>query len=297
MKNNPQLQQQDIAIWLALQMKFETLQVPQTTCRTSSVRPRDQNNPYDDAPPEGENSAKRQKTSETFSVRLRDQNDPYDDAPPEGENSAKRQKTSEYEAYVTGESSGQVNESEQSPSSLGNQEEVDDYDFWTESYTSDDDEIPTKQVSQDIMEEVSLTLNEAELKKIADEIKEILASPHLRKTTPLVQSCQIDHEALALSLINQDLLYLKKANSGPEKIVLSLHKFPVIIFNDVDIKEKTSRWVNKCVKKFNPYARYGVEHWKNPHVKIFYIKRQKEPGKPKEVVYSNSKIIQVIKTY
>ncbi|GJT69615.1 hypothetical protein Tco_1028901 [Tanacetum coccineum] len=41
MKNNPQLQQQDIAIWLALQMKFETLQVPQTTCRTSAVRPRD----------------------------------------------------------------------------------------------------------------------------------------------------------------------------------------------------------------------------------------------------------------
>ncbi|GJY36749.1 hypothetical protein Tco_0422127 [Tanacetum coccineum] len=221
----------------------------------------------------------------------------------QGENSAKWQKTSEYKAYVTVESSGQVNESEQSPSSSGNQEQVDDYDFWTESYASDDDEIPTKQVSQDIMEEVSLTINEAELKKIADEIlrqrctsrdehqyhidqmknflksdivwesrKEILASPHPRKTTPLVQSC-------------------------PEKIVLSLHKFPAIIFNDVDIEEQTSRWVNKCVKKFNPYARYGVEHWKNPHAKIFYIKRQKEPGKPKEVVYSNSKIIQVIKTY
>ncbi|GJX40193.1 hypothetical protein Tco_0255183 [Tanacetum coccineum] len=57
------------------------------------------------------------------------------------------------------------------------------------------------------------------------------------------------------------------------------------------------KWVNKCVKKVNPYARHGVEHWKNPHAKIFYIKRQKEPGKPKEVVYSNSKIIQVIKTY
>ncbi|GJZ76890.1 hypothetical protein Tco_0641562 [Tanacetum coccineum] len=135
------------------------------------------------------------------------------------------------------------------------------------------------------MEEVSLTINEAELKKITDEMlrqrctsgdehqyhidqmknflksdivwesrKEILASPHLRKTTPLVQSCQRDPEAPAL-------------------------------------------WVNKCVKKFNPYARYGVEHWKNPHAKIFYIKRQKEPRKPKEVVYSNSKIIQVIKTY
>ncbi|GJY92290.1 hypothetical protein Tco_0508072, partial [Tanacetum coccineum] len=271
--------------------------VPQTTCRTSAVRPRDQD-------------------------------DPHDDAPPEGENSAKRQKTSEYEAHVTGESSEQVNEREQSPSSSGNQKQVDDYDFWTESYASDDDEIPTKQVSQDIMEEVSLTINEAELKKIADEMlrqrctsgdehqyhidqmknflksdivwesrKEILASPHPRKTTPLVQSCQRDPEAPALSLINQDLLYLKKGNSGPEKIVLSLHKFPAIIFNDVDIEERTSRWVNKCVKKFNPYARYGVEHWKNPHAKIFYIKRQKEPGKPKEVVYSNSKIIQVIKTY
>ncbi|GJU34109.1 hypothetical protein Tco_1182463 [Tanacetum coccineum] len=298
MKADPQLQQQDIAIWLALQMKFERLQVPQTTCRTSAVRPRDQD-------------------------------DPHDDAHPEGENSAKRQKTSEYEAYVSGESSsGQVNEEERGPSTSGNQEQVDDYDFWTDSYASDDDEIPTKQVSQDIMEEVSLTIDEAKLKKMADEMlrqrctsgdehqyhidqmknflksdivwesrKELLVSPHPRKTTPLVQSCQRDPEAPTLSLINQDLLYLKKGSSGPEKIVLSLHKFPVIIFNDNDIEERTSRWVNKCVKKFNPYARYGVEHWKNPHAKIFYIKKQKEPGKPKEEVYSNSKIIQVIKTY
>ncbi|GJX54604.1 hypothetical protein Tco_0282973 [Tanacetum coccineum] len=74
MKDNPQLQQQDIAIWLALQMKFENLQVPQTTCRPSAIRPRDQD-------------------------------DPYDDAHPEGENSVKRQKKSKYEAYVSGESS------------------------------------------------------------------------------------------------------------------------------------------------------------------------------------------------
>ncbi|GKF12154.1 hypothetical protein Tco_0050080, partial [Tanacetum coccineum] len=42
---------------------------------------------------------------------------------------------------------------------------------------------------------------------------------------------------------------------------------------------------------------YSVEHWKNPHAKIIYIRKQKEPGKPKEVIYSNSKIIHVIKTY
>ncbi|GJZ39982.1 hypothetical protein Tco_0586545 [Tanacetum coccineum] len=104
-------------------------------------------------------------------------------------------------------------------------------------------------------------------------------------------------EAPVLYLINQDLLYLKKGNSDPKKIVLSLHKFPVIVFNDDDIEERTSRLVNKCIKKFNPYARYGVEYWKNPHAKIFYIRRQKEPGRLKEEIYSNSKIVQVIKTY
>ncbi|GJT52406.1 hypothetical protein Tco_0978563 [Tanacetum coccineum] len=155
-------------------MKFKNLQVPQTTCRPSVIRPRDQD-------------------------------DPHDDAHPKGENSVKRQKTSEYEAYVSGESSsGQVNKEERGPSTSGNQEQVDDYDFWTDSYASDDDEIPMKQVSQDFIEE--------------------------------------------------------KGSSGPEKIVLSLHKFPVIIFNDDDIEERISRWVNKYVKKFNPYARYGVEH-------------------------------------
>ncbi|GJS75066.1 hypothetical protein Tco_0724947 [Tanacetum coccineum] len=183
MKADPLLQQQDIAIGLALQMKFEKSQVPQTACRYSAIR-------------------------------TRDQDDPHDDAHPEGENSAKRQKTSEYEAYVSGESSG--------------------------------DSI----VLDKIYVEEPVHSTTAKLKKHGErdaktKIKEILVSPHPRKITPLVQSCQRDPEAPTLSLINQDLLYLKKGNSGPEKIVLSLHKFPAIVFNDDDIEERTSRWVNK----------------------------------------------------
>ncbi|GKE45702.1 hypothetical protein Tco_1472986, partial [Tanacetum coccineum] len=89
MKTDPLLQQQDIAIWLALQMKFEKTHVPQTACRSSAVR-------------------------------TRDHDDPHDDAHPEGENSAKRQKTSKYEAYVSGESSsGLVNVEEPGPSTSG----------------------------------------------------------------------------------------------------------------------------------------------------------------------------------
>ncbi|GKB56662.1 hypothetical protein Tco_0912848 [Tanacetum coccineum] len=58
---DPLLQQQDIAIWLALQMKFEKTQVPQTACRFSAARTRDWDDPHDDAHPEGENSAKVQR--------------------------------------------------------------------------------------------------------------------------------------------------------------------------------------------------------------------------------------------
>ncbi|GJZ55160.1 hypothetical protein Tco_0610353 [Tanacetum coccineum] len=44
--------------WLAPD-KFEKTQVPQTTCRSSAVRTRDQDDPHDDAHPEGENSTKK----------------------------------------------------------------------------------------------------------------------------------------------------------------------------------------------------------------------------------------------
>ncbi|GJW80760.1 hypothetical protein Tco_0144735 [Tanacetum coccineum] len=87
------------------------------------------------------------------------------------ERGSPKQKTSEYEAYVSGESSsGQVNVEEPGPSISGNQEQDDEFDFWTDSYASNDDEIPTKQVTQNIMEEISLTINEAKLKKMADEM-------------------------------------------------------------------------------------------------------------------------------
>ncbi|GKF01168.1 hypothetical protein Tco_0028091, partial [Tanacetum coccineum] len=120
------------------------------------------------------------------------------------------------------------------------------------------------------MEEVSLTIDEAKLRKMADEMlrQRCTSGDGHQYHIDQMKNFLKNPEAPALSLINQDLLYLKKGNFGPEKIVLSLHKFPAIIFNDDDIEEQTSRWVNKCVRKFNLYARYGVEHWKNPHAKI-----------------------------
>ncbi|GJV89145.1 hypothetical protein Tco_1533083 [Tanacetum coccineum] len=135
----------------------------------------------------------------------------------------------------------QVNENEQGPSTSGNQEQEDDYDFWTESYASDDDEIPTKQMSQDIMEEVSLTIDEAKLKKMVDEML------RQRCTSGDEHQYHIDQmkNFLKSDIVWESRKEILKGSSGPEKIVLSLHKFPAIIFNDDDIEERTSRWVNK----------------------------------------------------
>ncbi|GJY77645.1 hypothetical protein Tco_0483446 [Tanacetum coccineum] len=193
MKVDPQLQQQDIAIWLAVQMKFERNTVLQTACRTPAIRPRDQDNPHDDAHPEGENSAKWQKTSE-------------------------------YEAYVSGESlSGQVFQEEQAPLTSGNQEQNDDSDFWNDSYASDDDEIPSKQVSQEIMEEVSLTIDEAKLRK-----------------NGLMRMFEIE-------------MYLEmtlKGNSGPKDSRIHFHHFH-IIFNDEDMKKELPDRANDCIVSIN----------------------------------------------
>ncbi|GJY08851.1 hypothetical protein Tco_0377036 [Tanacetum coccineum] len=182
--------------------------------------------------------------------------------------SAKRQKTSEHGMFICRELlSGQDYESELGPSTSGNQEQPNEFDFWTNSYAIDDDVLPNEKVSQELVDEISQTVDEAKLRKVVDEM--------LRQQ--FVQSCQRDPKAPAPPLVNQDLLYLKKGNSRPEKIVLSLHKFPIVIFPDDDIEERTSRW--------------------NPHAEIFYIKKQQESRKPKEEIYSNSKIVQIIKTY
>ncbi|GJV74200.1 hypothetical protein Tco_1494195 [Tanacetum coccineum] len=53
MKDNPQLQQDDLPIWLALKYKFERLHVSDTSCRPSAVCLRDQDDPHYDAHPGG----------------------------------------------------------------------------------------------------------------------------------------------------------------------------------------------------------------------------------------------------
>ncbi|GKF43908.1 hypothetical protein Tco_0130460, partial [Tanacetum coccineum] len=138
-RNNPQLQQDDLPIWLALKYKFERLYMATTPCRPFVVRPRDQDDPHDD---------------------------PHDDAHLEGENSVKRRKITEHGTFELGGSLfGQDYESESGPSTSGNQEQYDNFDFWTNSYAIDDDVLPNEKVSQELVDEMSQTVDEAKLRK------------------------------------------------------------------------------------------------------------------------------------
>ncbi|GJV81448.1 hypothetical protein Tco_1517318 [Tanacetum coccineum] len=48
----------------------------------------------------------------------------------------------------------QANESEPGPSTSGNQEQLDGFDFWTDTYATTDDELPAEKVSQELVEEM-----------------------------------------------------------------------------------------------------------------------------------------------
>ncbi|GKE69946.1 hypothetical protein Tco_1528018, partial [Tanacetum coccineum] len=75
-----------------------------------------------------------------------------DDAHPEGESSAKRQRTSEYGTYIVGESSFEQVINESNPSGL------------------DDDEVPSKEVSPELLEEISREVDEAQLHKAVNDM-------------------------------------------------------------------------------------------------------------------------------
>ncbi|GJY66627.1 hypothetical protein Tco_0468865 [Tanacetum coccineum] len=193
MKNDEQLQQQDLPIWLSLKIKFEGITTA-TTCHPSAIRTRDHDDYQDD------------------------------DARPEGKSYAKRKKTSKNGTYS-----------------------VDEFDAWMEDAGTDDDEVPDDKISQELMDEMSEEIDEAKLKKVEREV----GSTNSKKKVRVVFSCQRDPKAPPLTLMNQDLFYLKHRDLGPNKYTLSIHKFPAVLFPDDDMEERTSRWVDKRLKKFN----------------------------------------------
>ncbi|GKC21929.1 hypothetical protein Tco_1024079 [Tanacetum coccineum] len=76
-----------------------------------------------------------------------------------------------------------------------------------------------------------------------------------------------------MTLLNQDLFYMKHDNSRSKKYVLSLHKYSAGAFLENDIEELTSRWA-----------------------KQYHIKRQEKKRDNHDEVYLESKIVDVVRT-
>ncbi|GJZ23629.1 hypothetical protein Tco_0561088 [Tanacetum coccineum] len=99
-------------------------------------------------------------------VYTRDHEDHHDDnARPEGESSVKRQRTFEFGNYTIGKSSSSLVMDESTSSGSGTQEDLEDFDAWLNKQGIDDDEVPTKEVSPELLVEVSkreMTFNDTQ---------------------------------------------------------------------------------------------------------------------------------------
>ncbi|GJW34680.1 hypothetical protein Tco_0057600 [Tanacetum coccineum] len=188
-----------------------------------------------------------------------------DDARLMGENSAKRQRTSEKE-----------------------------YDPWSEDQVNDDDEVPSKEVTPKFLAKISRngkkwvpTSNDQQrMQDIIDDIIRSRCNSREEHAYHLDQMKRYMENKIVWESRAEDLT-LHVPNKPP-----LVHAFP---FLENDLEELKSRRVRKVIKRFNMQARYAVEHWKHLWAKISYIKGQLVTRSNPNDVYSNQKIVEVIR--
>nr|GEU50649.1 hypothetical protein [Tanacetum cinerariifolium] len=101
-----------------------------------------------------------------------------------------------------------------------------------------------------------------------------------QKPALVYHSFQKDPKAPPVTLLNQDLFYLKYGNLGPKKYTLSLYKYPAIPFPEDDIEEQTSRWKVNLTTLTITFL--GIERTKlctitcKPVISMIYENKKKE---------------------
>ncbi|GJT68445.1 hypothetical protein Tco_1019925 [Tanacetum coccineum] len=136
------------------------------------------------------------------------------------------------------------------------------FEFWMDSYAIDDDEIPTQKVPQELMDEMSHTVDEEKLSKVIDEMKGIAE----RILSPLVTTIHKGHTQFS-----------SKAAKETKKL---LHY----------------GLATSVVKKFNPYARYNVEHWIVSITESDYKNLNKNDIKDMYLLIVNNKVDDYVET-
>ncbi|GJZ35041.1 hypothetical protein Tco_0580858 [Tanacetum coccineum] len=109
---------------------------------------------------------------------VRNHEDHHDgDARSKGESNAKIQKTTEHGTYTRGESSSSQTMDESTPSSSGTQEQVEEFDAWTNDQGTYDDEVPSKEVSPELLAELlEKGMTYGDLKRMQDALNDMMRS-------------------------------------------------------------------------------------------------------------------------
>ncbi|GJW44128.1 hypothetical protein Tco_0072927 [Tanacetum coccineum] len=218
MKDDKQARDANFPLWLALMYTFEKPASHVDPCRVDAFRRLDHEDHHDD------------------------------DARPEGESSAKRQRMSKKSTYTRGESSSQTME-ESTPSGSGTQEQQDfDARKGMKWVLTVDDQKRMQDALNDMMrsrcdsrEEHQYHLDQMKSymeSQIVWESREEDLTLHIpKKPTLIFQSYERDPNAPPIVLVNKDLFYLKIGNSETRKYVLSLNKIHVFLFLENDLEE------------------------------------------------------------
>nr|GEY19028.1 hypothetical protein [Tanacetum cinerariifolium] len=261
MKDDKQTHDVDLPIWLALKYKYEKSALIVEPYRLDAFHSRDHEGHHDD------------------------------DARPKGESSAKRQKTFEHGTYTRRESSLSRVMDESTLFGLSTQEQLEDFRPCFDDQRTDDDEVPSEKVSPELLVELlGKGTTGDDLKQTQDALNDMMQS-----RSPVFLVYERDPNAPLMTLLNQDLFYLKNGNSETKKYVLSLHKVHAFPFPEDDLEELNTRWARKIIKRFNLYARHVDDHWKNLWAKQEHIRRQLKKRHDHNEVYSEKRIIDILR--
>nr|GEU31873.1 hypothetical protein [Tanacetum cinerariifolium] len=195
MKYDEQARNVYLSIWWSLEIKFEKLAPPVAPCRLADVRTRDHKEYHDD------------------------------DALPEGESSTNRHKTSEHGTYIVGKSSSEQVMDESNPSGSGTHEQLDEFKAKMDDFGTNDDEVLSKDVSPELLEEISREVDEVLLQKDVNNMLRVRCNSGEEHQTKEV--CSIVAQV--------------SSNTVPEN----------------NLEELTSRWGFKVSRKMNKDVKHG----------------------------------------
>ncbi|GJS79806.1 hypothetical protein Tco_0729687 [Tanacetum coccineum] len=234
--------------------------------------------------------AQAQSESHRHNVfRKRDHDDhSNDNAPHEGQNGTKKQKISRGSRSLK-DSLCSKQPAKESQATSSEQQQKHDYDAWYEIPELDEDEEVSEEASPTFLKELK-SLGDRKVLTIADHerMKAILKD--------MLSNRFKDAEEYAY-YIKQAINYMKNHivwESREKDLIIPKKEAPIFYRPQRDPNEPP-RWVRKEFKTFNKEARLSIQHWKHTWHKIVYInKHKKERSNPKKV-YSDHKIVEVVR--